>query len=156
MCDFISEQNKEKCQSLYYKSFDKGIFSFYVKFLDQIDNTLLSLKSGKISKENKFYINYEIDYEFNVIIEDLIPELFNKLKNEMVDEIMTLNFINTIIVIVYLCLFILSFVVLFLKYIYPIAEELKNKFIITIKLLNIIPISVISKINSISNYLKNN
>lgn len=89
-------------------------------------------------------------------MQDVVSDLFEKLINELNIELEDLKFKSNIILLIYYIVFIMITCIIFMLYVFPLAEDLKNKFIVTIKLLNIIPTTVISKINSISNYLKNN
>lgn len=60
---------------------------------------------------------------------------------------------NTKILIYILVVIIILFVLSFFLIIYPKANEMQKQIIVTIQLLNMIPIEVISGINSIRNYL---
>lgn len=87
-------------------------------------------------------------------MENVVRPLYDKLLKDMNEVIEDRTLKNNLVLILYFVVFIIITGFIFIFAVFPLANELKNKFIVTIKLLNIIPTAVISKINSISHFLK--
>lgn len=138
----------------------KGLHRFYTKFYEDIFDLLQFARSFKIANLNdsiKFIQTTEDKfYQFHYLLQHVATQLYDKMIIDMNEELERASFNNSLVMILYFVVYISATGIMFILYVYPLADELKNKFIVTIKLLNIIPTSVISKINSISNYLKNN
>ena len=136
-----------------------GMDNLNIYLIEKIINFNSFLKkyegvSVKKKFENEEVLNFIKENDEFTFLLTLISNDFYKrfLKNIRLKSIADVEvYINFLFLFLFFIIFILSLIFLFV--IFPKANKLQKQIIVTIQLLNMIPIEVISEINSIREYL---
>lgn len=141
------------CRTLTYK----GIHNFEIWHFESfnIDYRLLSTNNFIITNNT----DPSLETDNNEVIDlfyvsrEIIADLYAKLMSQIRVHITDTSKLYTEILIIFLVFLGLLMLYLFTKIIYPLGNKLKSNIVTTIRLLNMIPVSVISQIKSIREYL---
>ena len=91
--------------------------------------------------------------DFFFVSREIIAVMYSRLIGLIQLQIEDISGFNNRLLISYLCVMSLLAIYLFIQFIYPLGNKLRTSVVTTIKLLNMIPVGVISQIKSIREYL---